>query len=101
MTQESVSKPQVPYYRSWIQRQALRLAWVLVFFATVWATAALYFDLPIPSLRTVAAIAYLSAVIVATYFARRPLRRMLVCVAAFLLVLVWWLSIKPSNTRNW
>ena len=101
MTQESVSKPQVPYHRCWIQRQAYRLAWVLVFFATVWATAALYFDLPFPSLRTVAAIAYLIAVIVATYFARRPLRRMLVCVAAFLLVLIWWLSIKPSNARNW
>ena len=29
------------------------------------------------------------------------MRRILLCVAAFLLVLIWWLSIKPSNTRNW
>jgi len=44
---------------------------VLLGLATLWAAAALYFDVPVPALRIPAAIVYLAAV-AAAYFLLRP-----------------------------
>src|SRR5204862_7180643 len=68
---------------------------------TLWACAALYFDLPFPSLRTGAAIAYLLAVSTVLVVFRADWRGTLISVCAFSAVLTWWLSLKPSNDRNW
>ena len=68
---------------------------------SIWAAAALYFDLPVQALRIPAAIVYLLAVL-AAYFLVPPMwPRLLAILALFLLVLICWLSIKPSNDRVW
>jgi len=67
---------------------------------TLWATAALYFDARIPSLRVPLAVAYLLVVIAIWIFKCRWVATALTF-CAFVLVLVWWLSLKPSNDRDW
>ena len=77
------------------------LVTILLGLCTLWAAAALYFDVRVQSLRIPLAIAYLLAVSV-SYFVLRPFwPRSLGCFLLFAIVLVWWLSIKPSNDRIW
>jgi hypothetical protein len=68
---------------------------------TVWATAALCFDVRIAWLRILCAVVYLLAVAAAVFIPKRFWYRVLGCVACFLIVLVWWLSLQPSNDGNW
>ncbi len=77
------------------------LATFLVVVINLWATAALYFDLPFPALRTAAALIYLLFFIGLLIFFRARWRGIALSVAAFVVVLVGWLSLKPSNNRDW
>jgi hypothetical protein len=77
------------------------LAWLLLAGMTVWAAAALYFDLSLKRLPLFTPIAYLIVVAAVTLLAKTRARRMLVCFAGFLIVLGCWLSLKPSNDRLW
>jgi hypothetical protein len=77
------------------------VAWVAVVLTSAWAVLALYFDVRIEGLRRPLALAYLAAI--AVVFARvRPMRRAkLVTLGGFGIVLAWWLSLAPSNQRDW
>jgi hypothetical protein len=68
---------------------------------TVWATAALCFDVRVAWLRVPCAVVYLLAVAAAVLIPKRFWYRVAGCVSCFLIVLVWWLSLKPSNDGNW
>jgi len=82
-----------------------RIAFAALVFVSVllalWATAALYFDFRISWLRMPLVIAYL--LMLAFVWIRRSSRwlKLGVTMGAFALVLVWWLSLRPSNNRNW
>ncbi|WP_374313346.1 DUF4105 domain-containing protein [Dongia sp.] len=79
---------------------AIGLAWLVLVGMSAWAIAALYIDLP-ASWSTAAAVSY-AALLVCTLFAcRSPLLRMSVWLASFAVVLIWWLSLSPSNSRQW
>jgi len=80
-------------------RWALRL---LLLPLVAWAAAALWFDGP----SSHALAGTLAALFAATALAmlivpRRLLRGLLLFAALFLVVLLWWLSIPPSNERHW
>ncbi len=77
------------------------LVWLVLFGITVWATAALVFDFNTAKLRVPLAILYLVAVLVVLVVTRGSRRGKVISVAGFLLVLVWWFSLKPSNQRPW
>lgn len=63
-----------------------------------WATLAIYWsNLPWPWARLALALVFLAFGIWALWIARRPV----VFGAAFLAVLAWWLSIPPSDNRDW
>jgi Domain of unknown function (DUF4105) len=85
----------------WLLRVVLALATIVALLVTVWAAAAIYFDSPIGSLRTPAAILYFIAMLAAVFFLRRGYGGLIVAVAGFVLIAIWWLSLKPSNDRNW
>jgi hypothetical protein len=72
------------------------LAYLFLVLASVWATTALALDLPLPRLRLAVAAVY--AVAVVFLLLRRKLIPSLVC---FVVVLAWWLSLKPSNAGQW
>lgn len=68
---------------------------------TAWAAAALYVDLPVLWLRAPAAFAYVLAMIAGAIFLRGRWITAAFVVSGFVLVLSWWLTLRPSNDRNW
>jgi hypothetical protein len=91
---------------SWLKR-GLRLlgpglAWLLLALMTAWAAAALYFDLSFPHLPAFfTPVLYLAIVAALLYVVKTHLLKMGICIAGFLIVLFCWLSLKPSNDRQW
>ncbi|HZU09810.1 MAG TPA: DUF4105 domain-containing protein [Pseudacidobacterium sp.] len=77
------------------------LIYLVLFLLTVWAVLALSFDVRIAWLRWPAIGLYLATVIWAIFRCCRFWRRVLSVVACFLIVLGWWLSLRPSNGGNW
>jgi hypothetical protein len=76
------------------------LLWALLAPLTLWAVAALYFDIRIPWLRFPLAVTYWLGMLAVWLWVRRPWKA-LVTAAGLLLVLAWWSSLKPSNNRDW
>lgn len=68
--------------------------------ATTWAAAALYFDFSPAGLRRPLAIVYAAIMLAALFWPNRWMGRG-VCLGGFVVVLLWWLALQPSNTRDW
>lgn len=85
----------------WLRRVFIVFAFVTALLLTLWTAGALYFDSPFPALRAPAAIVYLIVVLGALLFLRRGHKGLLVAFAGFVLVALWWFSLKPTNDRNW
>ena len=79
-----------------LDRARRGLALAIIVFLNLWATAALAFDL-----QTRAAILYAVAITSLLVGLKIHWRAMAFCLCAFAGVLVWWLSLKPSNHRVW
>src|SRR6476659_596179 len=78
---------------------AWALAWLLALGYVVWAFGALYYDFPV--LNAVVAWAFALAVLVVIIFAHGARRKLGATFFGFALVLAWWITLKPSNTRGW
>jgi hypothetical protein len=76
------------------------LVWVCLGLVTLWATAALYFDVRISWMRIPWA-AFYGLGMVTTWIWVRPPWKALVTGAGFIVVLAWWLWLPPSNHRDW
>ena len=85
----------------WWRWLGLGLAWLVLALVSVWAVAALWFDVPVPILRAPLAVAYGLGVVAVWIFARRRLVAMSLTAGGFVLVLVWWFTLAPSNDRDW
>jgi hypothetical protein len=68
--------------------------------ATLWAAAALYFDVRVSWLRLPLAVIYGLGILAVWILVRRPWK-MVVTGIGFMVVLSWWLSLQPSNNRDW
>jgi hypothetical protein len=77
------------------------LAWLLLAVLTVWAAAALYFDLSFSHLPVLTPAVYLVVIAALACVAKKRLARMTIFFAGFVIVLICWLSLKPSNDRQW
>ena len=75
--------------------------WLVVGLFTLWASAALYFDLPYTSLRAAAAAFFVLIVIAVILSIKKHWLRMGVLLGCFAIVLAWWFSLQPSNNRSW
>jgi Domain of unknown function (DUF4105) len=76
------------------------LLWTPLGALTVWAVAALWFDVRISWLQLPLAVLYGLVMLAVWIWVRRPWKALLTA-GGFLLVLGWWLSLKPSNDRDW
>jgi Domain of unknown function (DUF4105) len=75
------------------------LAWIAAIICTAWSLGAIYFDFPKAS--AFAAILFVIAIIAIVIFVRGKLLRLATVFAAFAIVVLWWLTLKPSNDRAW
>jgi len=75
------------------------LAWMAAVLCTAWAFGAIYFDFPVAG--PIAAILFVVVLVAAIVFVRGTPKKLGVVFLAFNLVLVWWLTLKPSNEGNW
>src|SRR6185295_19048309 len=73
----------------------------LFLLGTLWATAALYFDVRVSWLRAPLAAAYPLAVLMVWVFVKRRWIAAGMTAGGFALVLAWWLMLQPSNGRDW
>jgi hypothetical protein len=85
----------------WARRIGFALATIFALLFTVWAAAALHFDLPVSRLRTPASVLYLIVTLAILWFLRRRHLGLVIAFAGFALVALWWLSLRPSNNRDW
>ena len=76
------------------------LLWFILGLATLWSVAALFFDVRISWLRVPLAVVYALGIVAVWIFLRRPWK-MIVTAAGFVVVLLWWFSLQPSNNRDW
>lgn len=74
--------------------------WMVLVVLGLWATAALYFDLP-PRVRTPVAAAFAIFMLAVAIFLKLRWRAAVVVASGFLAVLCWWFTLKPSGTRSW
>jgi uncharacterized protein DUF4105 len=75
--------------------------WIALFGLTVWAFGALWFDFPIGSVRKAVAIGYGCAAIATFALVRQRALAQIFVAAGFVIVLAWWLTLRPSNNRAW
>ena len=75
--------------------------WVILALMTLWAVAALYVDFRIAALRIPVTVIYVVAIIVILVKVKRWRRAAALCFAGFCIVLMWWLTLRPSNGGDW
>jgi hypothetical protein len=83
-----------------IRRLAAALVWILLALLTLWAAAALYFDVRVSWLQVPLAAIYGLGMLAVWLRVRHPWKAVITAVG-FVSVLGWWLSLKPSNNRDW
>ena len=77
------------------------LGWLAVSIFMVWTFVALCFDVRHVWLRIPAAVLFTVAVLGALFVVKGVWLRMAACVACCVVVLVWWMSLKPTNDPPW
>ncbi len=97
---ESLSKS-----RHWLLR-ALRafgfgMLGMVLLALTLWAVAALYYDVRVSWLGGPLAAVYALAIPAIWIFVKRRWVALGLTLAGFVLVLLWWLNLRPSNDRDW
>jgi hypothetical protein len=75
--------------------------WSVVALVTLWAVAALYIDLRVAALRIPVTLIYVLGIVAILLKVKTRLWAAALCLAGFLIVLAWWLSLKPSNDGDW
>jgi len=77
------------------------LPWCAVAMLNLWAAAALWVDIRIAMLRIPVTVIYVVAILAILLKVKPRIRALGLCLAGFGIVLAWWLSLSPSNHRNW
>ena len=88
--------------RSSLAAKLLRaLGWVVVFPLAVWSAAALFIDVRAGWLRYPAAAIFLVTFVLVLFRVKQAWLRLAGCAICCAVVLAWWLSLRPSNNRDW
>ncbi len=74
---------------------------IVLLLPTLWAAAALYFDVRVAGLRPPLAVAYVAALLTVWMRVKRRWLKLGLTACGFAFVLGWWLTLQPSNERNW
>jgi hypothetical protein len=82
-----------------LSKLVLALAWLVVLGCAAWAFGALHYDFPV--WKSAVAWSFAIAVLAVVIFLRGAWRKIGGVFAMFIVVLVWWFTLKPSNDGNW
>jgi hypothetical protein len=99
--QTPAKAPEAPPRRATFRLLALSPLAFLLLLGTLWAAAALHFDVRVSWLGTPLAVGYLLAVLAVWILAKGAWKKLGLTAAGFALVLAWWLNLQPSNERDW
>lgn len=77
------------------------MLWLVVGLGALWAFGALWFDFPHPFLGKIVAGVFGLAMVLAWILVKPRWRARLGSCITILLVLAWWLTIKPQHHRDW
>jgi hypothetical protein len=80
---------------------ALGLGWLVVSLFTLWAFAALYFDVRIAWLRIPTIVIFALALVAAQFIVKGGWARLASCAACCGVVLIWWSTLTPTNDPPW
>jgi len=90
------------FARSALRNVSAALLLLVIALGTLWAAAAIFFDLPGPAaLRYTLAAIYLAGVVAALIITGITTRAVTSWLGAWLLIFSWWLTLKPTNERDW
>ena len=78
---------------------AMSIAWLIALGCVVWAFGALHFDFPI--WKSAAAWTFAAVMLAAVVFVRGAWRKLGAVFLGFVLVLIWWRTLKPTNDADW
>ena len=87
--------------RSLVRLLLLSVCWLVLLIGVAWAFGALWFDFPVSALRQPLAAAFGVSALAALAFVKPRWRTQLVVAGAIALIAAWWLTIRPSNNRDW
>ncbi|HEX5223046.1 MAG TPA: DUF4105 domain-containing protein [Verrucomicrobiae bacterium] len=90
-----------PRSKRWLQTLLFIGLCLLLLVATLWAALALYIDVRIAWLRAPLAAIHVLALLGVWIFVKGRWRKLALTFGAFIIVLGWWLTLKPSNNRDW
>jgi hypothetical protein len=77
------------------------LVWSIAFFCALWAFGALYYDFPIHGFGQWAGFLFVVVLLAALFFIRGSTKKLAAVFLAFVIVLCWWRTLKPTNDRQW
>jgi Domain of unknown function (DUF4105) len=80
---------------------AVAFIWLALGLVTLWAVAALYFDVRVSWLRLPLAAVFALGMLALPLLVKRRRLAAAICLGGFALVLAWWFTLKPSNNRDW
>lgn len=75
--------------------------WIALFFCSLWAIGAIYFDFPVEALRLPLTAVFALTILTILIFARGQKKKSTFIFAGFIIVTAWWLTLKPSDNRPW
>ena len=75
------------------------LAWTAAIICTAWSLGAIYFDFP--KANAFAAILFLIALLAIVIFVRGKPLKLGIVFSVCVIIISWWLTLKPSNDRAW
>lgn len=86
----------------WISRFIKWLClWLVIFLTTIWVVLAIWFILPPSVLRIMVVVLYPLGAILPPFLMRPRWRGLLVSGFLFICAVIWFLSLTPSNNRDW
>jgi len=88
-------------WRRWAHWIASGLLVLVGLILTVWGFAALWFDFPQQRWKLPLIALYFLFLAIGLWWATGVQKKFAVVAVGFLAVLIWWLSLKPSNNRDW
>jgi len=93
--------PALKWLRCALRVLGLTALGILLLLVTLWATAALSFDVRGPWLRVPLAALYVLGLLAVWVLVNRRWLAAGLTAAGFALVLAWWFTLQPSNERDW